>query len=76
MCIARAAPEAKVYSVEFAEANAEIARRIWGSRRVDAELPCGRQSVTRPGTLQALADEGFEAGGLDLLFLDHAKART
>ena len=33
--LARAAPTAKVYSVEFSAANAEVARRIWAHAGVD-----------------------------------------
>jgi catechol O-methyltransferase len=75
MCISRAAPEAKVYSVEFAEANAQIARRIWAHAGVDDKITCVVGTIGDGGrTLQALADEGFTAGALDLLFLDHAKS--
>jgi catechol O-methyltransferase len=38
--IARAAPTAKVYSVEFAQANAEIARRIWAHAEVRDRVTC------------------------------------
>ena len=38
--IARAAPDAKVYSVEFAAANAEVARRIWAHAGVDDRVTC------------------------------------
>jgi catechol O-methyltransferase len=73
--IARAAPEAKVYSVEFAEANAEIARRIWAHAGVEERITCVVGTIGDGGrTLQALADEGFRPGALDLLFLDHVKS--
>jgi catechol O-methyltransferase len=75
LCIARAAPEAKVYSVEFAQANAEIGRRIWAHAGVEDRITCVVGTIGDGGrTLQALADEGFTAGALDLLFLDQAKS--
>jgi catechol O-methyltransferase len=73
--IARAAPSARVYSVEFAAANAEVARRIWAHAGVSDRVTCVVGTIGDGGrTLQALAGEhGFAAGGLDLLFLDHDK---
>ena len=38
--IARAAPDAKVYSVELAEANAAVARRIWAHAGVTDRVTC------------------------------------
>jgi catechol O-methyltransferase len=73
--IARAAPNAKVYSVELAEANADIARRIWAQAGVDDRLTCVVGTIGDGGrTLDALAGQGFEAGKLDFLFIDHDKA--
>jgi catechol O-methyltransferase len=73
--IARAAPSAKVYSVEFAAANAEVARRIWAHAGVDDRVTCVVGTIGDGGrTLDALANEhGFAPGKLDLLFLDHDK---
>jgi catechol O-methyltransferase len=73
--IARAAPSAKVYSVEFAAANAEVARRIWAHAGVDDRITCVVGTIGDGGrTLDALANEhGFAEGTLDLLFLDHDK---
>jgi catechol O-methyltransferase len=73
--IARAAPSAKVYSVEFAAANAEVARRIWAHAGVDHRVTCVVGTIGDGGrTLDALANEhGFAPGKLDLLFLDHDK---
>jgi len=73
--IARAAPSAKVYSVEFAAANAEVARRIWAHAGVDDRITCVVGTIGDGGrTLEALATEhGFAEGNLDLLFLDHDK---
>ena len=73
--IARAAPSAKVYSVEFAAANAEVARRIWAHAGVDDRVTCVVGTIGDGGrTLDALVNEhGFAPGKLDLLFLDHDK---
>ena len=73
--IARAAPSAKVFSVELAEANAAIARRIWAHAGVDDRITCVVGTIGDGGrTLDALANEhGFAAGALDFLFIDHDK---
>ncbi|HEX2285910.1 MAG TPA: O-methyltransferase [Mycobacterium sp.] len=73
--IARAAPSAKVYSVEFSPANAEVARRIWEHAGVDDRVTCVVGTIGDGGrTLGALAgDHGFDAGSLDFVFLDHHK---
>ena len=75
--IARAAPSAKVFSVELAEANAEVARRIWAHAGIDDRVTCVVGTIGDGGkTLDSLADEhGFAAGKLDFLFIDHDKAR-
>jgi catechol O-methyltransferase len=73
--IARAAPAAKVYSVELAEANAVNARQIWAHAGVAEQLTCVVGTIGDGGhTLDALtAEHGFSAGSLDFLFLDHDK---
>ena len=73
--IARAAPSAKVYSVEFSAANAEVARRIWAHAGVGDRITCVVGTIGDGGrTLDALATEhGFAPGSLDLLFIDHDK---
>ena len=73
--IARAAPGAEVFSVEFAAANAEIARRMWSHAGVDDRVTCVVGTIGDGGTtLDALAVEhGFTEGGLDFMFVDHAK---
>jgi catechol O-methyltransferase len=73
--LARAAPSARVYSVELAEANAAIARRIWEHAGVADRITCVVGTLGDGGrTLERLADEcGFTAGALDVLFLDHDK---
>ena len=62
--LARAAPTAKVYSVEFSAANAEVARRIWAHAGVDDRVTCVVGTIGDGGTtLDALANEhGFARG--------------
>jgi len=74
--IARAAPAAKVYSVELAEANAANARQIWAHAGVADRITCVVGTIGDGGhTLHALAGEhGFSSGALDFVFLDHDKA--
>jgi catechol O-methyltransferase len=73
--IARAAPTAKVFSVELAEANAANARRIWAHAGVADRVTCVVGTIGDGGrTLDALANEhGFASGALDFVFLDHDK---
>jgi catechol O-methyltransferase len=73
--IARAAPNAKVYSVELAEANAANARRIWAHAGVDDRVTCVVGTIGDGGrTLDRLTTEyGFTSGALDFVFLDHDK---
>ena len=74
--IARAAPAAKVFSVELSAANAEIAQRIWEHAGISDRVTCVVGTIGDGGkTLDALADvHGFATGKLDLLFVDHDKA--
>jgi catechol O-methyltransferase len=74
--IARAAPEAAVFSVELAEANAENARRIWQHAGVGDRVTCVVGTIGDGGkTLDALAAApGFGAGALDFVFIDHDKS--
>ena len=73
--IASAAPNAKVYSVELAEANAINARQIWAHAAVADRVTCVVGTVGDGGrTLDALANEhGFASGALDFVFVDHDK---
>jgi catechol O-methyltransferase len=72
--IARAAPAAAVYSVEFSAANADIARRIWRHAGVADRITCVVGTLGDGGaTLDALAAHGFAPHNLDLLFIDHDK---
>jgi len=74
--IARAAPHARVVSVELAEANAANAQRIWAHAGVADRISCVVGTIGDGGkTLDALArDHGLAPGGLDFLFIDHDKA--
>jgi catechol O-methyltransferase len=69
-------PGARLYSVEFAEANAAIARRIWEHAGVTDRVTAVVGSIGDGGaTLDTLETmHGFNPGGLDLLFVDHDKA--
>lgn len=73
--IARAAPNAAVYSVELAEANAANARRIWSHAGVADRVTCVVGTIGDGGrTLDVLANEHqFASGAIDFLFLDHDK---
>lgn len=73
--IARAAPGARVCSVEFSPANAEVARRIWTHAGVEDRVSCVVGTIGDGGTtLDTLArDHGVEPGGVDLVFIDHDK---
>jgi catechol O-methyltransferase len=74
--IARAAPDAKVYSVELSEANAANARRIWEHAGVGDRVTCVVGTIgDGDKTLDALAAApGFGAGTLDFVFIDHEKS--
>ncbi|WP_205877999.1 O-methyltransferase [Mycobacterium camsae] len=73
--IARAAPAARVYSVELAEANAANARQIWAHAGVADRVTCVVGTIGDGGrTLNTLADQhGFSSGTLDFVFIDHDK---
>ena len=73
--IARAAPNAKVFSVELAEANAANARQIWAHAGVADRVTCVVGTIGDGGrTLDALQNvHGFTSGALDFVFLDHDK---
>jgi len=73
--IARAAPNAKVYSVELGAANAANARRIWEHAGVGDRVTCVVGTIGDGGqTLDVLTNQhGFATGALDFVFLDHDK---
>src|ERR1700735_506892 len=70
--IARAAPAAKVLSVELAEANAANARQIWAHAGVADRITCVVGTLGDGGrTLDALAAQhGVGSGSVDFVFLD------
>ncbi|OCB49813.1 SAM-dependent methyltransferase [Mycobacterium vulneris] len=73
--IARAAPAARVFSIELSADNAENARRIWEHAGVDDRVTCVTGTIGDGGrTLEILAQEhGFGPGSVDFVFLDHDK---
>ena len=67
-------PQARVFSVEMSAANADNARRIWEHAGVSDRVTCVIGTIGDGGrTLDTLAGHGFDAGTLDLLFIDHNK---
>jgi catechol O-methyltransferase len=74
--IARELPESgHLYSVEFNEANAAIARKVIAHAGVADRVTLVVGSIgDGGGTLARLEKEhGFQAGSLDAVFIDHAK---
>lgn len=73
--MAVAAPAATVVTVELAEANAVVARRIWEHAGVGHRISCVVGTIGDGGrTLDQLEnDYGCTAGALDFLFVDHDK---
>ena len=73
---ARVMPEdAHLYSIEFLEANADIARRIITHAGVDSRVTVIVGTLGDDGqTVATLEGEhGFTPGSLDFVFIDHAK---
>lgn len=73
--MARAAPDAHLYSVEFSPANAAIARRIFEHAGVASRITVVEGTLGDGGaTVKAIREQhGFDAGTLDFAFIDHAK---
>ena len=74
--IARAMPAgARLHSIEFLAANADIARRIWEHAGVADRVTAVVGSLGDGGqTIACLESEhGFAKGMLDFVFIDHAK---
>ncbi len=73
--IARAAPGARVISVEMAAANAAVARRIWAHAGVSDRVTCVVGTIGDGGRTMAVleAEYGLQPGALDFLFIDHDK---
>jgi catechol O-methyltransferase len=67
--------DAHLYSIEFLEANAAIARRILAHAGVESRVTAVVGTLGDGGkTIAALEDEhGFAQGSLDFVFIDHAK---
>lgn len=73
--IARAAPAARVFSIELAAANAEIARSIWAHAGLADRITCVVGTIgDGGGTLDSLAQCGFGTSTLDFMFIDHDKS--
>ncbi|MDT5109928.1 MAG: catechol O-methyltransferase [Mycobacterium sp.] len=74
--IARVAPQARVYSIELAADNADVAQRIWAHAGVADRITCVVGTIGDGGpTLDVLASmHGFDRGSLDFVFIDHDKA--
>ena len=74
--IAVAAPGARVVSLEFNPANAEIARRILDHAGVGGRVPVVVGTLGDGGkTVEALrTSHGFTTDSVDLVFVDHDKA--
>jgi catechol O-methyltransferase len=75
MRLARTAPEARVVTVEFLPANAAIARRIIDHAGLSDRITVVEGTLADGGkTLEHLSTViGLGPGGLDAVFLDHAK---
>lgn len=72
--MARAAgPGAHVHTVELAEANAAVARRVHAHAGVSDRITVVVGTIGDDKTVRELAESGLAGGGLDLVFLDHAK---
>jgi catechol O-methyltransferase len=70
------APEARVVSIEYLPANADIARRIWAHAGVEDRLTTVVGTLGDGGvTTERLRGEfGFGDGSLDFVFVDHDKS--
>jgi catechol O-methyltransferase len=68
-------PDARLYSLEFSPANADIARRIWDHAGVGDRLTVVVGTLGDGGaTIERLRGEfGFADGAVDFVFVDHDK---
>jgi catechol O-methyltransferase len=74
--MARLMPDgARLVSIEFNPANADIARRIWELAGADDRLTAVVGTLGDGGTTieQLESRHGFTAGSVDFVFIDHAK---
>ena len=69
-------PEGRLHSIEFSEANARIARRIWDHAGIGDRATVVVGSLGDGGhTMSRLeAEHGFTSGSVDFVFVDHDKA--
>jgi catechol O-methyltransferase len=75
--MARVMPaDARLYSIEYSPANAEIARRIWAHAGVEDRLTVVLGTLGDGGaTIERLRSEfGLSDGSVDFVFVDHDKA--
>lgn len=74
--MAAAAPDARIFSIEFSAANAEIARRIHEHAGVGGRVRVVVGSLGDGGrTIEALRGEhGFGPSSVELVFIDHEKS--
>jgi catechol O-methyltransferase len=75
--MARVMPaDARLYSIEYSPANAEIARRIWAHAGVEDRLTVVLGTLGDGGTtIERLRSEfGLGDGSVDFVFVDHDKA--
>src|SRR5262249_3489725 len=68
--------EARLHSIEFSEANARIARRIWDHAGIGDRATVVVGSLGDGGHTMARleAEHGFASGSGDFVFVDHDKA--
>jgi catechol O-methyltransferase len=73
--MARAAPDAQIFSIEFSADNAALARRIFAHAGVDSRVTVVVGTLGDGGkTAQALTEvHAFTPGSVDVVFVDHAK---
>ena len=74
--MARVMPQgARLYSIEYSQANADIARRIWAHAGVADRLTVVVGTLGDDGTtIERLRSEfGFTDGAVDFVFIDHDK---
>src|SRR5262249_58616001 len=68
--------DARLYSIEFSEANARIARRIWDHAGIVDRATVVVGSLGDGGQTMARleAEHGFASGSLDFVLVDHEQA--
>lgn len=73
--MARAAPQARLWSIEFNAANAAIAQRVFAHAGVADRITVVIGTLGDGGaTIRALRERhGFTPGSVDFVFVDHAK---